>query len=129
MDSNGYVTEIRVVEPGVGYKLNTSDIAKKECIIDSFTMITPGREFKSAPKVWIDGDDSIAEAVINSDGQVISVRIKNREMTFTSYPEVIINGGGGYGAKFIPSFACLDPDMRVKIGSAKVGTGSYIDCP
>ena len=50
-------------------------------------------------------------------------------MTFTSYPEVIINGGGGYGAKFIPSFACLDPDMRVKIGSAKVGTGSYIDCP
>ena len=129
LDSNGYVTEIRVVEPGVGYKLNTSDIAKKECIIDSFTMITPGREFKSTPKVWIDGDDSIAEAVINSNGQVVSVRVKNREMTFSSYPEVIINGGGGYGAKFIPSFACLDPDVRVKIGSAKVGTGSYIDCP
>jgi hypothetical protein len=92
-------------------------------------MISPGREFKSTPKVWINGDDSIAEAVINTRGQVISVRIKNREMTFDSYPEVIINGGGGYGAKFVPSFACLDPDVRVKIGSAKVGTGSYIDCP
>ena len=31
--------------------------------------------------------------------------------------------------KFIPSFVCLDPDARVEIGSAKVGTGSYIDCP
>ena len=129
LDSNGYVTEIRVVDPGVGYKLNTPDVAKKECIIDSFTMISPGREFKSTPKVWINGDDSIAEALINTKGQVISVRIKNREMTFDSYPEVIINGGGGYGAKFVPSFACLDPDVRVKIGSAKVGTGSYIDCP
>ena len=129
LDSNGYVTEIRVVDPGVGYKLNTPDVAKKECIIDSFTMIAPGRQFKSTPKVWINGDDSIAEALINTKGQVISVRIKNREMTFDSYPEVIINGGGGYGAKFVPSFACLDPDVRVKIGSAKVGTGSYIDCP
>jgi len=129
LDSNGYVTEIRVVDPGVGYKLNTPDVAKKECIIDSFTMISPGREFKSTPKVWINGDDSIAEAVINTKGQVISVRIKNREMTFDSYPEVIINGGSGYGAKFVPSFACLDPDVRVEIGSAKVGTGSYIDCP
>ena len=48
---------------------------------------------------------------------------------FSDYPEVKILGGGGYGAKFLPSLACLDPAERVRIGSAKIGTGSYIDCP
>ncbi len=129
LDDKGYLTEVRLTSPGFGYKLNTPEDAEKECIIDSFTMIRPGKDYTSAPKVYINGDDDIAEALINSEGRVISVRIKNREMIFKSYPEVVIVGGGGYGAKFLPSFVCLDPDARVRIGSAKVGTGSYIDCP
>ena len=129
LDNAGYAKEIRIHTPGAGYKLNTPGNAEKECIIDSFTMISPGREYKTAPMVYIDGLTSTAEAVINTDGQVISVRIKDRTLTFTDYPEIKIIGGGGYGAKFIPSFVCLDPDARVKLGSAKVGTGSYIDCP
>ena len=60
---------------------------------------------------------------------MVSVRIRDRSTTFTEYPEIKILGGGGYGSKFIPSFVCLDPAARVEIGSAKVGTGSYIDCP
>ena len=55
--------------------------------------------------------------------------IKNRELTFDRYPEILILGGGGYGAKAIPAFSCLDPVARVAVGSAKVGTGSYVDCP
>ena len=129
LDTDGYATEIRIVTPGFGYKLNTPISAKKECIIDSFTMVTPGVGYTTAPTVWINGRNDVAEALINSDGQVISVRIKDRTVIFDEYPEVKILGGGGYAAKFIPSFACLDPDARVKIGSAKVGTGSYIDCP
>ncbi len=129
LDNNGFAREIRINNPGSGYKLNTPSTAKKECIIDSFTMISPGTGYASAPTVWIDGNSNIAESVINTDGQVISVRIKDRTLTFTDYPEVKILGGGGYAAKYIPSFACLDPDARVKLGSAKVGTGSYIDCP
>ena len=129
LDTEGFAKEIRIVDPGFGYKINLPDNAERECIIDSFTMIRPGQQYEAAPKVFVDGDDEVAEAVINTDGQVISVRIKNRSITFDSYPEVVIVGGGGYGAKFIPSFVCLDSDSRVKVGSAKVGTGSYIDCP
>ena len=128
-DDRGYLTEIRVTDPGTGYKLRTPNDAVKECIIDSFTMLSPGREYDSAPTVYVNGDDSVAEAIINEKGQVISVRIKNRELTFSAYPKVLIVGGGGFGAKFLPSFSCLEPEARVRIGSAKVGTGSYIDCP
>ena len=129
LDPQGFVTEIRVTDPGFGYKINVPTNAQKECIIDAFTMIRPGREYTSIPTVYVNGRIDVAEAVINDKGQITSIRIKDRSSTFDSYPEVKILGGGGYGAKFIPSFACLDPAARVKIGSAKIGTGSYIDCP
>ena len=129
LDKDGYVTEIRVTDPGFGYKINKSTTAKLECLIDAFTMIRPGQGYTSPPKVFVDGDDTVAEALINNKGQIYSIQIKNRSLIFDEYPEIKILGGGGYGAKFIPSFACLEPAVRVKIGSAKIGTGSYIDCP
>jgi len=129
LDSTGRVTEIRITDPGFGYKLNIPSTSNKECIIDSFTMLNPGREYTSEPTVYINGDPTVADAVINSDGRVISVRIKNRSIVFEKYPKVLIIGGGGYGAKFIPSFNCMDREARVTVGSAKIGTGSYIDCP
>ena len=129
LDSDGFAKEVRIVNPGFGYKINTPSNASKECIIDSFTMISPGRGYTSVPTVFVGKSRDIAEAQINTDGQVIAVRIKDRTVTFEEYPEIIISGGGGIGARFIPSFVCLDPDERVRIGSAKVGTGSYIDCP
>ena len=129
LDTNGFAREIRIIDPGFGYKINIPQDAKKECIIDSFTMVRPGREYTTEPTVFVNGIPGIADAVINDKGQIISVRVKDRTSTFSSYPEVKILGGGGYGAKFIPSFACLDPTARVEIGSAKVGIGSYIDCP
>ena len=91
-------------------------------------MLSPGREYTSEPTVYINGDPNVADAVIEG-GKVISVRIKNRSIVFDRYPQVKILGGGGYGARFIPSFACLDPEARVTVGSAKIGTGKYIDCP
>ena len=129
LDNDGFAKEVRIVNPGFGYKINTPSNASKECIIDSFTMISPGRGYTSVPTVFVGKSRDIAEAQINTDGQVIAVRIKDRTVTFEEYPEIIISGGGGIGARFIPSFVCLDPDERVRIGSAKVGTGSYIDCP
>lgn len=128
LDNNNQVSEIRVTNPGAGYKLNTPQTEQKRCIIDSFTMITPGTGYTSAPKVFVDGDAYVAEAIVEN-GMVVSVRIKDREKTFTSYPRVQIIGGGGYGAKWLPSFSCLSTEALVKVGSAKIGTGSYIDCP
>ena len=129
LDKDGFAREVRITNPGFGYKINTPSTASKECIIDSFTMISPGRGYTSVPTVFVGKSRDIAEAQINTDGQVIAVRIKDRTVTFEEYPEIIISGGGGIGARFIPSFVCLDPDERVRIGSAKVGTGTYIDCP
>ena len=129
LDNDGFAKEIRIVDPGFDYKLNVPNTAKKECIIDAFTMGSPGKGYTSIPTVYINGSKDVAEAEINTDGQVIAIKIKDRTITFDSYPELIISGGGGLGARFIPSFVCLDPTARVKVGSAKVGTGSYIDCP
>ena len=129
LDNDGFAKEVRITNPGFGYKINTPSTASKECIIDSFTMISPGRGYTSVPTVFVGKSRDIAEAQINTDGQVIAVRIKDRTVTFEEYPEIIISGGGGIGARFIPSFVCLDSNERVRIGSAKVGTGSYIDCP
>jgi len=129
LDESGFLSEIRITNPGRKYKLNPPTKAVKECIIDSFTLLNTGRNYTSPPTVYVDGDSSIAEAQINEKGLLISVRIKNRELTFDRYPEVLIIGGGGYGGKAIPSFSCLSPDERVTVGSAKIGTGKYIDCP
>ena len=129
LDNDGFAKEIRITDPGFGYKKNTPTTANKECIIDSFTMISPGRGYTSVPTVFINKSKDVAEAQINTDGQVIAIRIKDRTITFEEYPEIVISGGGGLGARFLPSFVCLDPDARVEVGSAKVGTGSYIDCP
>ena len=97
--------------------------------IDKLAMLSPGEEYTTAPSVFINGELGIAEAVID-DVVVISVRILDRETTYDEYPTVTIVGGGGYGAGFIPSFACLDTWMHfVRVGSAKIGTGRYIDRP
>jgi hypothetical protein len=77
----------------------------------------------------VDGRTDVAEAIINEKGFVIGARILDRETTFSTYPEIFVIGGGGFGAKLIPSFRCLDTDTLVRVGSTKIGTGRYVDCP
>ena len=74
--------------------------------------------------VYGNGDSSVAEALINENGQVIGVRIKNRELglMIQKFYFLVERIWG----KTIPSFACLNPEARVSVGSAKIGTGSYI---
>ena len=99
------------------------------CIIDTMTLIRPGIGYTSVPTIYVDGRTDVAEAIINEDGYVIGARILDRTTTFGSYPEVFVIGGGGFGAKLIPSFRCLDTDGLTRIGSTKIGTGRYVDCP
>ena len=130
LDGNGFLTEIRVQSPGFGYKLNRASDNDVRCIIDSFTILRPGIGYTSVPDMYVNGELGIAEAVIDPDtGFVIGARILNRELTFDKFPAIDIVGGGGYGAKLLPSLACLDTDALSTIGSTKIGTGKYIDCP
>ena len=130
LDGNGFLTEIRVRSSGFGYKLNRASDNDVRCIIDSFTILRPGIGYTSVPDMYVNGELGIAEAVIDPDtGFVIGARILNRELTFDRFPAVDIVGGGGYGARLLPSLACLDTDALSTIGSTKIGTGKYIDCP
>ena len=130
LDGNGFLTEIRVQSPGFGYKKNLASDNDVRCIIDSFTILRPGIGYTSVPDMYVNGELGIAEAVIDPDtGFVVGARILNRELTFEKFPAIDIVGGGGYGAKLLPSLACLDTEALSTIGSTKIGTGKYIDCP
>tara|TARA_A100001234_G_C12638678_1_gene391031 strand:- start:917 stop:3736 length:2820 start_codon:yes stop_codon:yes gene_type:complete len=129
LDENGFLTEIRVQSPGYGYKLNRASDNEVRCIIDSFTILRPGVGYTEVPKIYVDGELGVAEAVINDDGFVIGARILDRTRTFDRFPAVEIIGGGGYGAKLLPSLACLDTTALSTVGATKIGTGKYIDCP
>jgi hypothetical protein len=129
LDDNGYVSEIRVTRSGVNYKRNTTKDIGLSCIVDSYTLITPGVGYISAPEVYVNGDNTLAEALINEDGFVYGVRVLDRSKTYDKLPKVEIIGGGGAGARVIANITCLDIEELERRGYAKVGTGKYIDCP
>jgi hypothetical protein len=129
LDDNGYVTEIRVTRSGVNYKRNTTKNIGLSCVVDSYTLLAPGVGYTSAPEVYVNGDNTLAEALINEDGFVYGVRVLDRSKTYDKLPKVEIIGGGGAGARVIANITCLDIDELERRGYAKVGTGKYIDCP
>tara|TARA_B100000035_G_C21027414_1_gene566835 strand:+ start:180 stop:3005 length:2826 start_codon:yes stop_codon:yes gene_type:complete len=129
LDEKGFLTEIRVQAPGYGYKLNLAKDKGVRCIIDSFTILRPGRGYKETPQMYVDGKLGVAEAIINDDGFVVGARILDRQRIFEELPDVVIVGGGGVGAKLLPSLACLDTEQLSTIGATRIGTGQYIDCP
>ena len=129
LDDEGFVSEIRVISGGYGYKKNLPENKGVRCIIDTFTLLRPGGGYETAPTIYINDDPTIAEAIINDDGFVVGGRVLNREVTFAEIPKVVIIGGGGYGAKLMPSLVCLPESKLVEIGATKIGTGRYVDCP
>ena len=129
LDDDGFVTEIRVQSSGFGYKKNLASDNDVRCIIDAFTILSPGIGYQSAPEMYVDGELGIAEAVINEDGFVIGARVLNRTINFERLPKIELVGGGGYGARLLPSFACLSTEALTAIGATKIGTGRYVDCP
>jgi hypothetical protein len=128
LDNRGYVTEVRLTKTGTNYKQNLPD-SNLRCVIDSFTLLNPGRDYTSAPKVFINGEPDLAEALVNNDGYVYSVRILDRSKEYYEIPNIVIQGGSGGGARVLPNIVCKDPLELESIGYAKIGTGKYIDCP
>lgn len=129
LNDKGYVSEIRVTRTGVNYKKNTSEDVGLTCVVDSYTLIAPGVGYTSVPEVYVDGDNTIAQALVNENGYVYGVRVLDRSKSYTKLPKVEIIGGGGAGAKVIANISCLDIEDLERNGYAKIGTGKYIDCP
>ena len=129
LDEKGYLTEVRVTTPGYNYTINLASNKNLRCIIDSFTVVRPGVGYNDIPKMYVNGELGVAEALVNDDGFVIGARILNRTLTFEKFPEIILVGGGGYGALLLPSLVCLDELALSTVGATKIGTGRYVDCP
>ena len=128
-DPNGRVTELRVTRSGVGYNLNRPEDKSLRCVIDSFTLIKPGAGYTEEPDVYINGVAGRARAIIDERGYIISVQPTDRTTTYTEIPQIQIIGGGGLGARVLPSVVCLDNIEYENQGYAKIGTGRYVDCP
>jgi hypothetical protein len=128
LDGKGFVSEVRVTRTGTNYKVNTPKDSNTQCIIDSFTLISPGVEYTSSPAVYVDGIPDIARAIVEN-GFVISVEILDRTKVYEKMPEILIIGGEGAGARVLPNLFCLDIEELERRGYAKIGTGKYIDCP
>ena len=128
LDDNGFVTEIRVKSSGFGYKKNLASDNDVRCIIDAFSILNPGRGYTTVPTILVDGEEGRAEAIIK-DGLLAQVRVLDRTTTYSAFPPITIRGGGGSGARLLPSLACLDTTALTAVGSTKIGTGRYVDCP
>ena len=113
----------------MNYKKNTAANNNVSCIIDSFTLISPGIRYTSPPDVYVNGKKGIAEAEIDDRGYVVSVKILDRTRTYSKTPRVQFVGGGGAGAIAMPSMVCLGEEDLKNQGAVKIGTGKYIDCP
>ena len=130
LDKNGFLTEIRIHSSGFGYKKNLAKDRNVRCIIDSFTILKTGSGYTSPPDLYVNGQLGVAEAIIDVDnGFVIGARVLNRQITFEKFPTIQIVGGGGFGARMLPSLACLDTNALATVGATKIGTGRYVDCP
>ena len=127
LDDSGKVSEIRVTRTGRGYNLNQDP--ELRCVIDSYTIISPGEGYTSTPDVYVDGVAGRAIAIIDERGYLVSVQPTDRTSTWNEIPIVRIIGGGGAGARVLPSISCLDTKTYEDQGYAKIGTGKYIDCP
>ena len=129
LDESGYVSEIRVTRTGIGYKRNIPKDNNISCIIDSFTIISPGMKYTSPPTVYVNNQALIAEAEVDEQGFVSSVKILDRTIKYDKTPTVKLIGGGGAGAIVLPSMVCLEEEDLANRGAVKIGTGKYIDCP
>jgi len=129
LNDKGFVTEVRVTRQGINYVPNTPDENNLQCVVDSFTLLSPGSGYTEAPVVLINGERDLAEAVIDQRGFVVSIRTLDRSKRYTDMPIVALLGGGGGGARFLPNMVCLDSNELERKGYAKIGTGSYVDCP
>ena len=128
LDGNGFLTEIRVKSSGFGYKKNLASDNDVRCIIDAFSILNPGRGYTTTPTILVDGQEGRAEAIIK-DGLLVQVRVLDRTTTYAKFPPISIRGGGGSGARLLPSLACLNTEALSAVGSTKIGTGRYVDCP
>ena len=128
LDDKGFVSEVRVTRVGTGYLGDNPEDSDIGCIIDSFTIIRPGFGYTENSVLYIDDDPDVAELIVDENGFIAGARVLNRNKLFTTIPRSVIIGGGD-GGFILPNLVCLPPLELEQRAVAKIGTGTYIDCP
>lgn len=128
LDTSGKLVKIKINRPGRGYVPSRKN---GNCVIDGFNIIKPGLGYTSPPTISVDGDVNIVKSVIDDRGYLVGVEIIDKTKVFANRPRIEIYGGGGVGAKAIPSFSCLDIPTYNKyvVDVAPSGRDEVIDCP
>lgn len=130
LDDDGYVNEIRVVRAGRGYP-PAPPTDNLRCVITGFTIVKGGFGYSTPPIVLVDGDSTIAEAVV-SNGVLVDIKVKQKTKEFLDNPTVrILASTTGLGAIAVANISCLDREevntLADIVGPTPVG--EYIDCP
>ena len=93
LNSNGYLSRVRVVRGGQGYQGKTRP-TNVVCQLVGFTMTNVGGLYDTAPTVYVDGKSDIARAILSPQGYVEEIQLLEGGQSYNEVPEVIITGGG-----------------------------------
>ncbi len=128
LDSDGYLSRIRVQRTGVGYKPSRT---RTNCTIARFAIINSGFGYYREPMVYVDGKTGVARAIVDNEGKVKNIEVIDKTRIFGCTPRVEIFGGNGMGAKAIPVIECRDDVLYSEFqkGIAPSGVDEVIDCP
>ena len=106
LNSNGYLSRVRVVRGGQGYQGKTRP-TNVVCQLVGFTMTNVGGLYDTAPTVYVDGKSDIARAILSPQGYVEEIQLLEGGQSYNEVPEVIITGGGEAGAKAKADLQCV----------------------
>lgn len=99
----GYTSEPTVNISGGGGGAATAFLNLPIKIISSIDVDTSGSSYETPPTIFITGGGgtgATAVSQINSDGEVVTVKMTAYGYGYTSVPDVTPGGGGGSGATF-----------------------------
>ena len=140
--TNGFVTEIKILDGGYGYlevpQVTVAGPCERPCAatatvsegaISKITITDPGAGYLKAPEISITPPKirpraASAGAVVNG-GFVVDLEVRDGGAMYTSPPKVYIQGGGGKGAEAV---AEIENGEVVEIRVTKPGAG-YTSAP
>lgn len=130
LDDDGFVKEIKVVRAGRGYPPAPPQ-DNLDCLLRGFTIIKGGFGYGTPPIVLVDGDETVAEAIV-TNGVLTGIKVKKKTKTYDDNPTVrIIPSTTGIGAIAVANISCIDREESIKLAEIVGPTpvGEYIDCP
>ena len=129
LNSQGYLSRVRVVTPGYGYTGKTKP-SNTVCQLVNIVLTNVGGFFTSPPTILVNGISGIARATISDEGFVNGIVMIKKDMQYVSQPEIEIYGGNGFGARAIADLQCVPAEESELIlqGLAR-DPANYVDCP